>query len=612
MGFLNATSLKKHIWEFRRSLEGSSYHLFGIAETRLGPQVDDIHVEVKGYSIIRQDRNLAGGGIALYISNSLKAKILHTSPTTRRGKPGKPEYLFCSVWEGNRSPLLVVVVYRPPDVPLRSDRRFLQLLRTCSLDYSHKIIMGDRNADMLDESKSDVRFMRGLENELSLKLINTGPSHHTENNDTWIDLLYVDANDSFRDESRTQPTFRSRHDILSVTIDLFKPECPSSSYSFRSFSKISPEEINMHLQGCDWSVFSPPIPDLDIEQRLSTLTGNIQEAIDSLAPDKTVHPRKKKVPWLNTEHELLLAKRDATLKRYDRTGQRHLLEEFFNISNSAEEKMEIARCAFMHNKISDVLDSNKNFWKELRNLGLLPGKCDALHGFMTDELNDHFAGISISPHEDLEALQRQVQAAPIDGFSFQPVTENDVILAVSHFRTQARGDDGIPQSVIAKALPTIVPYLTKLFNASLARGVFPHSWKKARIMALKKVPVPSSPSDFRPIALLSFLSKVLEKLAHDQMIFFLNSKGLFDTFQTGFRKHHSTQSALIKLTDDIKMGIEGKKVTLLLQFDFSKALTLSHPLFCCSNYNALVSHASRCSGYLLICAAVHNVFSRKQ
>ena len=50
--------------------------------------------------------------------------------------------------------------------------------------------MGDLNADMLDESKADVHFMRGLENELSLKLIDTGPTHHT----VWIDLIYVDSN----------------------------------------------------------------------------------------------------------------------------------------------------------------------------------------------------------------------------------------------------------------------------------------------------------------------------------------------------------------------------------------------------------------------------------
>ena len=183
----------------------------------------------------------------------------------------------------------------------------------------------------------------------------------------------------------------------------------------------------------------------------------------------------------------------------------------------------MARCAFMHNKINDVLDSNKNFWKELRKLGLLPGNSDALHGFMTDEINDHFAGISTSLHEDLQGMRQQLQNAPLEGFSFQPVSENDVVLTVSHFKTQARGEDGMHQSVIAKALPTIVPHLTKLFNASLAQEVFPHSLKKARIIALKKVQVPSSPSNFRPIALLSFLSKVLEKFAHDQIVSYLNS-----------------------------------------------------------------------------------------
>ena len=129
MGFLNAISLKRHIWEFRRSLKSSSYHLFRVTETMLSPQVDDVHVKDKEYSIICQDRKLAGGGIALYISKSLKAWILHTSLTAQRGKLGKPRYLFCAVWEGHCSPLVVVVVYWLPDVSLRSDRRFLRLLR---------------------------------------------------------------------------------------------------------------------------------------------------------------------------------------------------------------------------------------------------------------------------------------------------------------------------------------------------------------------------------------------------------------------------------------------------------------------------------------------------
>ena len=87
---------------------------------------------------------------------------------------------------------------------------------------------------------------------------------------------------------------------------------------------------------------------------------------------------------------------------------------------------------------------------------------------------------------------------------------------------------------------------------------FFHQSEKYRILALKKVNIPSSPSDFRPIALLCFLSRVLEKLAHDQIVDFLSKSKILDIFQTGFRKHHSTQTALIKLADDIRMGKDKK------------------------------------------------------
>ena len=102
----------------------------------------------------------------------------------------------------------------------------------------------------------------------------------------------------------------------------------------------------------------------------------------------------------------------------------------------------------------------------------------------------------------------------------------DVILDVSHFNTQAKWEGSIPLGIVVKALPVIAPFLTRLFNTSLANGVFPPAWKKARIISLKKVPVPSSTSDFWPIALLCFLAKVLEKLAYDQVVDFLTKENM--------------------------------------------------------------------------------------
>ena len=103
--------------------------------------------------------------------------------------------------------------------------------------------------------------------------------------------------------------------------------------------------------------------------------------------------------------------------------------------------------------------------------------------------------------------------------------------------------------------------------------------EKSSLGASKRTAVPASVSDFRPIALLSFLSKVLEKIVHTQVLEYLRSKKIFDPLQTGFRQYNSTQTAFLKLTEDIHTGIDsGKKLlTILLLFDFSKEFDTISP-----------------------------------
>ena len=158
-----------------------------------------------------------------------------------------------------------------------------------------------------------------------------------------------------------------------------------------------------------------------------------------------------------------------------------------------------------------------------------------------------------------------------EGFYFKPRNFNDVVTAIFHFSSQARGANGIPQSVIVKALPVIGNLLVKLFNSSLTTNTFPALWKRANIVPLKKSKAPPSPSDFRPIALLCFLSKLLEKIAHSQLMEHLETTKTLDPKQTGFRRFNSMQTALLKLTDDIRTGMDKILMTILLLFDFSKA-----------------------------------------
>ena len=73
-------------------------------------------------------------------------------------------------------PLLVVLIYRPPDVKIRSDPKLIRLLRFTYSEFSNMIIMVHLNADMFSHSNPDTKYIRELMDELSLKLVSTGPT----------------------------------------------------------------------------------------------------------------------------------------------------------------------------------------------------------------------------------------------------------------------------------------------------------------------------------------------------------------------------------------------------------------------------------------------------
>ena len=71
-----------------------------------------------------------------------------------------------------------------------------------------------------------------------------------------------------------------------------------------------------------------------------------------------------------------------------------------SLANSYEKQSEMARCAYMHNRLCGTLDEGKNFWKEMRGLGLIPTVSDTLHGFSPEELNLPFL-TSQSPRQKI-------------------------------------------------------------------------------------------------------------------------------------------------------------------------------------------------------------------
>ena len=118
------------------------------------------------------------------------------------------------------------------------------------------------------------------------------------------------------------------------------------------------------------------------------------------------------------------------------------------------------------------------------------------------------------------------------------------------------GPDGISNHLLKLSLPYIIDSLTYIFNLCIEKNHYPSEFKKAKVIPLPKTRDKTNLTDYRPISLLSVLSKLLEKHVHVQLNDYLEKHLLIHPFQSGFRCKHSCSTALVRLTHSQTTGLQ--------------------------------------------------------
>ena len=146
-------------------------------------------------------------------------------------------------------------------------------------------------------------------------------------------------------------------------------------------------------------------------------------------------------------------------------------------------------------------------------------------------------------------------------------------------RKKAQGLDDFPPGLLKDAASLIAQPLTYVINMSLSEGVIPTEWKAAKVTPLHKSGPRTELENYRPISVLPALSKILERIAHRQLLTYLESNRLLVNYQFGFRQKMSTEFAATFLTDYIRKQADSGNLTGALYIDLSKAFdTISHSL----------------------------------
>jgi hypothetical protein len=320
--------------------------------------------------------------------------------------------------------------------------------------------------------------------------------------------------------------------------------------------------------------WEPIIRSFNIDEKINLLNANILHLFNKHAPLRTVRVTHPPAPWLTTEIRDIMRERDMARRRFCRSKRASDYDAFRRLRNRAKQLVRNAKLRYSHDLFGKCSNTG-DVWRTLRRLRV-HGKGNEQQPLAAseDELNLYFTSAPAGDDADAEELVQAHNGKPLphhDPFHFRHVHFEDITKAITKITSQARGEDQIPGSFLKKLMHIITPILYNIFNFSLQYGRFPDLWKKALVRPLAKTSRPSSPSDYRPISLLCVLSKVLERIVYDQVVEYLGQFNYFDPLQSGFRPCHSTTTALLRVTDDIRLAMDRREVTVLVLFDFSKA-----------------------------------------
>ena len=141
--------------------------------------------------------------------------------------------------------------------------------------------------------------------------------------------------------------------------------------------------------------------------------------------------------------------------------------------------------------------------------------------------------------------------------------------------------DPIPATVLKKYYPILLPTITRIVNLSLTSSTVPDAMKIGALSPLLKTPSLDFEQfkNFRPISNLTFVSKSTEKAVAFQLKEHLHQNNLNELFQSAYKKHHSTETALLRVQNDILRALDSRSSVILLLLDLSAAFdTVDHQI----------------------------------
>lgn len=576
----NANGLKNHANEIQTVLYEKRIDIALITETHF-TKYSQVHIP--GYIIYKSNHpdNTAHGGVAIIIKSTLSFSPL---PNFTR------DYLqSCAIIiKLNNIPITIASTYCPPKHNISA----LQFNDYFSTINSNFIIGGDINAKhqswgcRATNPRGNVLYNFTNAKKYSV-LAPPGPTYWPSSIRKKPDILDIFVSkmpsnlhcipqnilDLNSDHSSVLLTVSA-----SPTVKMTPPKLFSPLTDRIKFHNLVEQEINLNFKLKTYE---------DIDNAVDKFTSIIQTAAWE-SQSNSNSPQIPKNPLLPQHIRSLIVEKRKARARYQTSRLPSHKIIYNKLANSLKKYLSKYKSDTLEQKLSNISSSDGSLWKEtnklLRYKASLPPltKNDTTIAVTNEDkaevFRQHLSEI-FKPHPDifnpiLNAEITQYLDSPMPLYlpekSFTP---NEIKSTIQKYSLKKSPGFDLITAEVARCLPKkAILFLTHLFNSILRLSYFPLLWKFSNIILIPKPDKPLDlPSSYRPISLLPFLAKVLERLILKRLLPYIVTNKILPNSQFGFRSMHSTIHQVHRLVDAISFSLEKKYYCTCAFLDISQA-----------------------------------------
>ena len=575
------------------------------------PDAIKYDIAPQNYSVLHVQRPPAsdtgrcrrGGGLSFIFNKQLSVRPLKTS-----FKPVDFELQLVGL-QVEKTLVKVASVYCSPSSSksIFLDE-FADLLTSIGLCHNERLLIcGDLNMPGEDANTVDVRLIalldeHGYKQHISVPT-RRDPRTHREN---ILDVLITPQSTDKSIVSNINVCNShgmSDHALITCNLNVKRHKEQAVAYTYRDIKNVDIVDFNSRLRSSP--LFSNPAtaPDEYVAQLKSTVTA----ILDQVAPTRRGQRPggRQGARWLSADAVAAKRNRRRLERRWKKSGSERDRVDYRTACRQTNLLINASRNQHHCDRIAAAGTNARRVWTAVKELlhverdgqRVRSAADDATFSstfaaFFTDKVRNIRHKITSSLKDidpDPLAFDRHHEGPCLS--EFEPVTEDEVLRLLSSMSSKSSPLDFIPTSLLKACSGSFAHVIARLANLTFEFGTFPTCFKTAQITPLLKQRGldEADPSNYRPISNLNTISKILERLALVRLVPHVSASPSSDMMQSGYRKWHSTETALLKITNDIFEGFDSRKSTILIALDQSAA-------FDCIEHETLVNRMRQTFG----------------